>query len=43
MSEQELLEDEDILGSDDIRAVLLYARDLVAPEPVYPIGHLVLS
>jgi uncharacterized protein (DUF433 family) len=35
--EQELLEDYPVLEPDDIRAVLLYARDVVASERVYPI------
>jgi uncharacterized protein (DUF433 family) len=37
ISEQELLEDYPALESDDIRAVLLYARDIVASERIYPI------
>ena len=37
VSEQELLEDYPVLEPDDIRAVLLYARDIVASERVYPI------
>jgi uncharacterized protein (DUF433 family) len=39
VSEQELLEDYPVLESDDIRAVLLYARDVVASERVYPIDR----
>jgi uncharacterized protein (DUF433 family) len=35
--EQELLEDYPALEPDDIRAVFLYARDVVASERVYPI------
>ena len=35
--EQELLEDYPVLETDDIRAVLLYARDIVASEWVYPV------
>jgi uncharacterized protein (DUF433 family) len=35
--EQELLEDYPALEPDDIRAVLLYARDIVASERVYPV------
>jgi uncharacterized protein (DUF433 family) len=35
--EQELLEDYPALEPDDIRAVLLYARDVVASERIYPI------
>jgi len=35
--EHELLEDYPALEGDDIRAVLLYARDIVASERVYPI------
>jgi uncharacterized protein (DUF433 family) len=35
--EQDLLEDYPMLEPDDIRAVLLYARDVVASERVYPI------
>ena len=36
--EQELLEDYPVLEPDDIRAVLLYAREVVASERVYPIN-----
>lgn len=35
--EQELLEDYPALEPEDIRAVLLYARDIVASERVYPV------
>jgi uncharacterized protein (DUF433 family) len=35
--EQDLLEDTPTLEPDDIRAVLLYARDIVASERIYPI------
>lgn len=35
--EQELLEDYPALEPDDIRAALLYARDIVASERIYPI------
>lgn len=35
--EQDLLEDYPMLELDDIRAALLYARDIVASERVYPI------
>jgi len=35
--EQELLEDYPMLEPDDIRAALLYAREVVASERVYPI------
>jgi len=35
--EQELLEDYPALEPDDIRAVLLYARDIVASERVFPV------
>jgi uncharacterized protein (DUF433 family) len=35
--EQELLEDYPALEPDDIRAVFLYARDVVASERIYPI------
>ena len=35
--EHELLEDYANLEPDDIRAVLLYARDVVASERVYPV------
>jgi uncharacterized protein (DUF433 family) len=38
--EQELLEDYPVLERDDIRAVLLYARDVVASERVYPVETL---
>jgi uncharacterized protein (DUF433 family) len=37
VSEQDLLEDYPMLELDDIRAVLLYARDIVASERIYPI------
>jgi len=39
--EQELLEDYPVLERDDIRAVLLYAREVVASERVYPVEPLV--
>jgi uncharacterized protein (DUF433 family) len=35
--EQELFEDYPALEPDDIRAVLLYAREVVASERIYPI------
>jgi uncharacterized protein (DUF433 family) len=35
--ESEILEDYPMLEPKDIRAVLLYARDLVASERVYPV------
>ena len=35
--EQELFEDFPALEPDDIRAALLYARDVVASERVYPV------
>lgn len=35
--EEELLEDYPALEPEDIRAALLYARDLVAAERVYPV------
>ena len=38
--EQELFEDYPALEPEDIRAVLLYARDVVASERVYPVDHL---
>lgn len=38
VAEQELLEDFPALESDDIRAVLLYAREVVASERVYTVG-----
>ena len=37
VSEQDLLEDYPLLELADIRAVLLYARDIVASERIYPI------
>ena len=37
VAEQELLEDYPALEPDDIRAVMLYARDIVASERVYPV------
>lgn len=37
MPEQELLEDYPALEPDDIRAVLLYAGDVVASVRIYPI------
>ena len=39
--EQELLEDYPMLEPDDIRAVLLYAREVVAAERVYPVETLI--
>jgi uncharacterized protein (DUF433 family) len=36
--EQELLEDYPVLERDDIRALLLYAREVVASERVDPAG-----
>jgi uncharacterized protein (DUF433 family) len=36
--DQELLADYPMLEPDDIRAVLLYARDIVASERVYPVN-----
>ena len=38
VSQQELLQDYPVLEPDDIRAVLLYARDIVASERVYPVS-----
>jgi uncharacterized protein (DUF433 family) len=38
VSEEELLEDYPALEADDIRAVLLYAHDVVASERVYPVN-----
>lgn len=38
--EQELLEDYPMLEADDIRAVLVYAREIVASERVYPVDAL---
>ncbi|MEJ2207517.1 MAG: DUF433 domain-containing protein [Anaerolineae bacterium] len=35
--EEDLLEDHPMLEPEDIRAALLYARDVVASEKVYPI------
>ena len=35
--EQDLLEDYPALEPDDIRAVLLYARDVIASERVHPV------
>ena len=37
VTEQDLLEDYPMLELDDIRAVLLYARNIVASERIYPI------
>lgn len=39
--EQELLEDYPLLEPDDIRAVLLYAREVVAAQRVYPVETLI--
>ena len=36
---QELLEEYQELELEDIRAVLLYAKELVAMERVYPVGR----
>ena len=36
--DQEFLEDYPMLELDDIRAALLYARDIVASERVYPVN-----
>jgi uncharacterized protein (DUF433 family) len=41
--EHELLEDYPALEPDDIRAVFLYARDVVASERIYPIDFPVLA
>ena len=41
--EQELLEDLPMLERDDIRAALLYAREVVASERVYPVDVPVLA
>ena len=38
VSEEELLQDLPMLAPDDIRAALLYAREVVASERVYPVG-----
>jgi uncharacterized protein (DUF433 family) len=38
VAEEELLEDYPALEADDIRAVLLYAHDVVASERVYPVN-----
>lgn len=35
--EQDILKDYPMLEPDDIRAVLLYARDIIASERIYPI------
>jgi uncharacterized protein (DUF433 family) len=37
--EQEILEEYPGLEPEDIRAVLLYAKELVAMERVYPVGQ----
>lgn len=37
VSEQELLEDYPALEPNDIRAALLYARDIIASERVFPV------
>jgi uncharacterized protein (DUF433 family) len=37
--EQEILEEYPGLEPEDIRAVLLYAKELVAIERVYPVGQ----
>jgi uncharacterized protein (DUF433 family) len=37
VSEEELLEDYPMLEGDDIRAALLYAREIIASEKIYPV------
>ena len=39
ISQQEMLEEYPVLESEDIRAALLYAKELVALERVYPVGR----
>ena len=41
VTEQDLLADYPALEPDDIRAALLYARDVVASERVFPVEFLV--
>ena len=36
---QQLLEEYPVLEPEDIKAALLYAKDLVATERVYPVGR----
>ena len=38
VSQQDLLEDYPMLEPEDIQAVLLYARDIIASERIYPVG-----
>jgi uncharacterized protein (DUF433 family) len=38
VSPKELLEEYPVLELEDIKAALLYARELVAMEQVYPVG-----
>lgn len=38
ISQQKLLEEYPVLEPSDIRAALLYAKELVATERVYPVG-----
>ena len=37
ISQEDMLEEYPILESEDIRAALMYARELVASERVYPV------
>jgi uncharacterized protein (DUF433 family) len=39
ISQQKLLEEYPVLEPSDIRAALLYAKEVVATERVYPVGH----
>ena len=39
ISPEDILEEYPFLESEDLRAVLLYAKELVALERVYPVGR----
>ena len=39
ISQEEILAEYPFLESEDLRAVLLYAKELVALERVYPVGQ----
>ena len=39
ISQEEILQEYSVLESEDLRAVLLYAKELVALERVYPVGQ----
>ena len=39
MTQEEVLGEYDVLEAEDISAALLYAKDLVAMDQVYPVGQ----